>query len=818
MDGPRYDLPHIVLLEPRERQTFTSPGGGPRHTFNRSREEHADTLSAQLALAMTSAQEQLGALDPQQVSATTGVYLELYTRREWFMPEHFEAPRQGIHLASVVAVDDDHLRITVFVPYEAFGYFRMALKKYRTEMGRGGKKPAYAARIERIEAIQFGADLRSLWTDPPQTFPTDDARIWWEVWLFAERAREFIEKANHFGVDVKSGELSYPGLVVRLANATRPQLEDLNRHTGAISEIRRPTTAPSLVVRLEAAEQVELIDDLLQRVDRPPADAPAVCVLDTGVNEGHPLLQPAIDTADVFSWQPAWGADDKDDHGTAVSGTVLYGDLRDHLARHERVALSHAVESVKIFTSHARDDGPDLYGVVVRDSVAMVESNKPDRQRVFASAIVSGAHDNLGLPSEWSAELDRLAAEKHRLFIVAAGNVDEGRAEVSGYPIANNLRALSDPGQSWNAITVGGYTQRVQPLAAPNQDFQALAPEGGLSPASRTAVNWDRTRAVPVKPDVVCEAGNYAYAPGAEEAWIVDDYSSVGVAADFRAAPLRTFAFTSAATAALGQIAGLVAAELRTLWSETIRGLIVHCSEWTPYMQAELDGCVTEDDRLQFLRRFGHGAPNVAHALHSARSDATMIAQGELYPFRREDGDIKTNEAVVYRLPWPAAFLERLGEAQLEMKVTLSYFVEPNPGRRGWQGRYSYPSHGLRFKLKRPDESPQAFFERINREEREEDYGRAEGRDQWSIGRPRDRGSVHSDIWTGRAADLARCGILCVHPVSGWWRYLPRLRRWNRKVRYALLVSLRSRNPDIDVYTEITNVIETAITTEIPLE
>lgn len=807
------------MPEPRERQTFTSPSGGPRATFNRSREAHAETLSAQLALAMTSAKEQLEALDPAQISGTAGVYLELYTRREWFVPEQFEALRQGIHLASVVDVGDNGLRITIFVPYEAFAYFRKALEKYRTEMGRGGKRPAYADRIERIDNIQFGSDLRSLWTDAPELFPTDDKRVWWEVWLFEERAHGFVQGAGHFGVEVKSSELRYPGLVVRLAEASKSQLEELNRHTGAISEIREPTVAPSLISKLEAAQQVELTDDLLKRVRRAPSDAPAVCVLDTGVNEGHPLLQPAIDAADVFSWHPAWGSDDKDDHGTAVSGTVLYGDLRNHLGSQGLVALSHIVESVKIFTRHALGKIPDLYGVVIRDSVAIIESSKPNRRRLFVSAIVSEAHDNFGLPTEWSAEIDRLAAEKHRLFIVPAGNVNDGHMDVEGYPIANNLPPLSDPGQSWNAITVGGYTRRAQPLAAPLDDFQPLAPEGGLSPTSRTAVNWDRTiRAVPVKPDVVCEAGNYAYAPGAQEAWIVNDYQSIGAAADFRRAPLCLFAFTSAATGEIGEVAGQLAAELSTLWPETIRGLIIHCSDWTPYMRAELDGCVTEDERLSFLRRFGYGVPNVTRALHSAYSDATMIAQGELSPFRREQGDIKTNEAVIYQLPWPVSFLERLGEMRLEMKVTLSYFVEPNPGRRGWQGRYSYPSHGLRFKLKRPDENEQRFYERINREEREEDYGGAEGHDQWLIGRPRDRGSVHSDVWVGRAADLARSGVLCVHPVSGWWRYLPRLGRWSRNVRYALIVGLRSQNPDIDVYTEIGNVISTAVTTEIPLD
>jgi hypothetical protein len=817
LDRVRYDRPHIPLPPPSERPVFTSPGSGPRHRFDRAREEHADLLSAQLAAALAEAQAQLEQLDGQLVRGARGVYLEIYTRAEWFMPEHFEMRQQGILLASAVPLDEGRLRVTVFVPYAAFDYFQQIIAKYRDEETPKGN-PAHAARIERIDEIQFGADLKSLWTDPPEAFPIAEGALWWEAWLFDDRAEDFAASAVAFAVELKSGELRYPGLVVRLVRAPRSSLEQLSRHTGAISELRRPTSSPMLVTRMEPLAQAEIIADFLENIEGPHAGAPAMCILDTGVNDGHPLLRPAIDSADILTWRPQWGSDDRDDHGTAVASMALYGDLRSRLGGVQPVRLPHAIESVKIYTAQAAYDGPELYGAVIKDSVAMIEAHNPHRRRLFTTAIMSDAHDNLGLPSEWSAELDRLAAEKHRLFVVAGGNVDDGRMDVASYPLINDMRSLSDPGQSWNAITVGGYTERTGPLPAPTDDFSALAPRGGLSPTSRTAVGWDKTSAVPLKPDVLCEAGNYAYAPGSAEAWIVDAYSSVASAADFRTSPLRPFAFTSAAAAELGFLAGSIVAEFPLMWPETVRALVIHSAEWTPFMREQLAVCNTEAERLTFMQRFGHGVPSLTRALHSADNDATMIAEGELRPYRREDGAIKTNEAVIYDLPWPAHYLEQLGELQLEMKVTLSYFIDPNPGRRGWRGRYSYPSHGLRFKVKRPDESRQAFLERINREERDEDYGGSQGEDNWDIGRPRDRGSIHSDIWRGRAADLARTGIICIHPVSGWWRYLPRLRRWDHSVRYALVTSLRVQDADIDIYTAIINEIPAAVTTEIELE
>jgi two-component system NtrC family sensor kinase len=48
------------------------------------------------------------------------------------------------------------------------------------------------------------------------------------------------------------------------------------------------------------------------------------------------------------------------------------------------------------------------------------------------------------------------------------------------------------------------------------------------------------------------------------------------------------------------------------------------------------------------------------------------------------------------------------------MRVTLSYFVEPSPGARGWTPRYGYQSHGFRFAVRNPLESVAQFQQRIN--------------------------------------------------------------------------------------------------------
>jgi len=91
---------------------------------------------------------------------------------------------------------------------------------------------------------------------------------------------------------------------------------------------------------------------------------------------------------------------------------------------------------------------------------------------------------------------------------------------------------------------------------------------------------------------------------------------------------------------------------------------------------------------------------------------------------------------ILYDLPWPAEALEAQGQTNVQMKVTLSYFIEPNPGERGWTQRHRYSSHGLRFAVKRSEENLNAFRSRVNRAAREDDewYGTAGGDSGWLFG------------------------------------------------------------------------------------
>ena len=138
------------------------------------------------------------------------------------------------------------------------------------------------------------------------------------------------------------------------------------------------------------------------------------------------------------------------------------------------------------------------------------------------------------------------------------------------------------------------------------------------------------------------------------------------------------------------------------------------------------------------------------------------------------------------------------------MRVTLSYFIEPSPTRRGAQSRYRYASHQLRFDLREPDEANDDFRKRINQKakaEVEDRPTRSGEPDGWYVGsETRNRGSLHTDIWEGTAADLAARGLIAIYPVTGWWKELQARDQSQLGARYALLIPIETPVEEVDIW------------------
>src|SRR5262245_21316452 len=141
---------------------------------------------------------------------------------------------------------------------------------------------------------------------------------------------------------------------------------------------------------------------------------------------------------------------------------------------------------------------------------------------------------------------------------------------------------------------------------------------------------------------------------------------------------------------------------------------MIHSARWTRAMRSRFPGG-SKRAVQQRLRCYGYGVPDLQRAIYSAENAATLLFEGEVQQFDRRDGDDKTKEMHLHELPWPKDVLQGLSDMPVTMRVTLSYFIQPSPGRKGWGRKFRFQSHGLRFEVKNPLETLDAFKMRISR-------------------------------------------------------------------------------------------------------
>ncbi|KUP98366.1 hypothetical protein AC529_01895 [Thermobifida cellulosilytica TB100] len=838
--GSRWSgLPHLVVPGTGQDRAY-KPGGGGRPPAIRpitDRRGHARSLRTQLTRVQEEVQERKASV-PTEIQ-DKGITVSVVGCSGYqFSLGGLDSTRAdgGRLLVEHPQTKDAPQRAVVWLPPKAQEDFLKRLDEFATE-DRPNGKPRHAETVAHIQQLMTAA-LRDFWVEEAE-FPDEDVPLWWEVWLLRRSPKHQPLKslriaAQRYGWTV-SGALTIHDHVIVNVYASARDLAPIVATDASLAELHRPSEIHELA-GADTDLRRELVYDLARRLTPPDRRAPAVCLLDTGILGEHPLLRPFLAHPPLTALPDTTPADGGNYHGTRMAGLALFGDSLDKaLVGSEAPLIRTLLESVKIVDARRATELP-LYGEVTAAGTALAEAADPERRRAFSLPITDfKSPATQGLPTAWSASLDALAfgtdvarsdngiellgdpdPEAARLYVVSAGNVDNNRYSrnhgFSGddYLDVNVTSVIEAPAQAWNVLTVGAYTELMGDPSVPElQGYTPLAPRGELSPWSRTAVEFRKPW--PNKPDIVLEGGNllrdknFTHAVDHESVSLV----TTGPPPDL----LHTANATSAATAQAARLCALVWERYPKLWPETVRGLLVHAAEWTEPMQAKFNGAKRKTDRKQLLRQYGWGVPREKAVLNSFRNTVTMLIEDEFHPFEKsKSGRFSIRKFRLHELPWPAEVFRQLWDVQCHMKVTLSYFVEPNPSRRGWRGRYSYASHQLRFAVKKPEESDEDFVKRIGREASDEENSRSkksQGEDKnWFIGpESRNKGSVSCDIWSGTGAQLAESGLIGVVPVNGWWKETKLGDRRERAVRYSLLVSLSAPDVDVDIYTPITNQI-----------
>jgi len=432
-------------------------------------------------------------------------------------------------------------------------------------------------------------------------------------------------------------------------------------------------------------------------------------------------------------------------------------------------------------------------------------------------AVTSKEGVDRGRPSSWSGALDKISfgdSENKKLFIVSSGNILNNE-DWQVYPDSTSLHSVQNPSQSWNALVVGAYTEKVILDDMRYQDYTSLAPSGGISPFNSSSIYWNKKW--PIKPDIVFEGGNLLYkeSDGIRQFDFHEDLEVLTTSKNIATKQFDTINGTSSATAQASWLAAKIAYRYPNIWPETIRGLLVHSAKWTDEMISQLNIDLNSKRSVnKLLRTVGYGVPDINRTLNSYENGFTLISEETIQPYKKESGTVKTNEMHFYEFPWPKDELLQLGDVEVKMRITLTYFIEPGPGEIGWKDKYRYASHGLRFDVNNIGETETEFKKRINKAAREENENMEfdAGSSRWTIGKGyRSSGAIHSDIWGDTAANISDCNYIAVYPVIGWWKQRTNLKQFNDKTRYALIVSLETPEEAVQLYSTIKNLISTTI-------
>lgn len=828
--------PHINVQGFRSEKNYEYPGSSrSKRVPLRDRSAHGQALAQQYQSVQAKFDE-LKTSQIETLEADKGIYVELVSFEDCSLPID-KLDNSSFSLCSCRQIEDRELA-TIFIQEAKRDAFSRKISQYLSKDTKSGY-PSNQHFIDSIEFVRI-ANLSSLFTDDLSSFPVDrNAACWWELWLKKGATTNDISSfakslADRIGARLGNTSLSFFDNVVILIFASVNQLENSLDLIASLEEVRIAKESPSAIVNSSFKDQLDWADDIDSRVQIDQESNTSICILDSGINYNNPLLKRVTGSAESECWQNSWPHYESYDalkpfyhyHGSLQAGLCVYGDLLKNLLGGDSVNVPFLVESGRILPPVGQND-PELYGRITTDTGLKHEISSPDRNRVFSLAVTTNADSVGGQPSSWSASVDTFSYEYQRLCVISAGN------NVNHNPALDHwnqvtLQKVEDPAQSWNALTVGAYTELTSNTDPQFNGWTPLARAGDISPYSSSSELWEWKKQAPYKPDFVLEGGNLLLSPDRKHL-TNDELSMLTTSGRASGQIFEESNSTSAACALASRMSAIIMSEYPDYWPETIRALLVHSSEWTAVMNKRFEWLKTQHKdsvaKESMMRMVGYGVPSLARARYSADNLLTLVVQDELKPFKTSESESSDapvlNEMHLHSLPWPVEELQNLpSDTQVKLKVTLSYFIEPNPGRKGYRSRFSYQSYGLRFDLIRPGETPDGFLAAKSKAYREkgEKFEREGDPLSWKLGHDlRTRGSVHSDTWEGSAAELADLNTVAVTPVAGWWKNKKSEGKWLDSVRYSLVVSIETKGVEVDLYTPVSTIVEAKISSDISI-
>lgn len=556
---------------------------------------------------------------------------------------------------------------------------------------------------------------------------------------------------------------------------------------------------PDVFAELIEGEALSDVDTPTFKLQPPELNAPKVCVIDSGIQERHPLLKAAIDGKNSTSWVPG-ETDKKADyvsnggHGTRVAGAVLYPNTIPRIGNEKAVCW---IQNARILDAQCQLSTqlfpPNLLGDIVEFYYGTTKT------RIFNHSITGSVPCRTQYMSAWAAGIDNLTWEKDILLIVAAGNlplsgrightrlsVQEHLTAKRPYPnyLLENSCRIANPAQSFQALTVGSIS-----LASYRElSSSSISQKDKPSAFSCSGLGiWDT-----IKPEVVEYGGDLVK----DESIPPNITSPKEVCPELVRSTLNGGPAvaadnigTSFATPKVSHIAACLAAELPDESCLLHRALIVQSARWPEWTVAD------NINKLHVIRQIGYGIPNIDRALGNSLNRITLITTGN----RR----IKARQAHVYQVKLPEELRTQGEEHEILVEVTLSYKAQPRRTRRN---RRKYLSTWLDWDCSKKGEDPEKFLERILKEyDATENSEKGETVFQWTIGKKsknygkvdgvsRSAGTVQKDWTVVKSFELREAFCIAVVGHEGW-NNDP-----DAEAPYSLVISFEAIASNIPIY------------------
>ncbi len=545
----------------------------------------------------------------------------------------------------------------------------------------------------------------------------------------------------------------------------------------------------------------------------PRDDAPFVCVFDSGMQEDHLLLQPAVDTDRSRSWidSPSDTADyvSPGGHGTRVAGAILYP--HEVPSRGEQQAGCW-LQNIRVLDDQNRMPNSLFPPKIIRDTVSDLY-NGDTRTRLYNHSIASTVPCRLQKMSAWAAEIDYQSWQHDVLFVLAAGNVNRsgygpaikigildhlaaGRV-YPGYLLENSCR-VANPSQSLQAVTVGSIA-----IDEETGLWNSFSKRGEPSSFSRTGPGiWNV-----IKPEVVEFGGDWAFDNGDPPSLVCrPNLAPQLVRSTLHGGPsvASDGLGTSFAAPKVAHILAVIQNTFPDASTLLYRALLIQSARWPEWAATWEPHTV--------IRHIGYGLPDQLRATENDSFRATFISDHKL---------ISPKQVHLFEVNIPDE-LRRPGDSfNIRVEITLSFKAQPRRTRRSNRG---YLSTWLDWSTSKLGESSSSFMERTismvegeqesevsgDGSEVEADSSIAGTVIQWTIrerskwggvkGFTRSAGTVQKDWTVIPSNQLSMRFYFAVIGHHGWDQ------SGNDKVPYALAVSFEAVDQDVEIYQSMVQV------------